>query len=354
LSARNIYVTKLFFLLSGENPTLPFSEVRAILDAERHKYQTLGSLPQLLRIESSLECVESVKSRASMTRICGLEVFNCKAKLDDILQNVETADLDQTLKNGERFVVRVKRLRGSTPEIGRWDLEQKIGEIIFRKVKNAKVDPKNPEKTFIGILTEKTFVFGLKAAEVKPKPFVERGPKKKVFFHPTAMPAKLARCMVNLAQPKEGELVLDPFCGTGSFLIEASLIGCRVLGFDADRRMAEGSTRNLSFYGVKPEGIVAADARHMPLLGSSVDCAVTDPPYGISATTFGLRPFDLIESFLSDIIDKIKKNGQICVAAPADIKIGQLGEKVGFKHLESHFVYVHRRLTREIAVLKRV
>jgi len=349
----NADLTKFFFLLSGENPTLPFSEVKSILEAERHDYQILERLPHTLRIESSLECVTSLKLRASMTRICGQELFSCKAEANEILESVKALDLARIMKKGESFVVRVKRVRGSTPEVGRWKLEQKIGEAILAKTEDVKVDLKNPKKSLVGILTQNSFIFGLKIAEVRPKPFVERRPRRRAFFHPTAMPAKLARCMVNLAQPKKAELVLDPFCGTGSFLVEASLIGCRVLGFDADRRMVKGSMRNLSYYDLEPEGMAVADARSLPLADSTVDCVVTDPPYGISATTLGLRASDLIDAFLSNAINKIKKGRRICLAAPKDIGVGRLSGKLGFKHLESHFVYVHRSLTREIAVLKR-
>jgi len=351
--ARNIDLAKLFFLLSGENPTLPFSELKSILDAEGFNYRVLGKATQVLRIESSLECVESIKTRASMTRICGLELFSCKADLTEILKTAETLDLTQIMKEGETFVVRVKRVMDSALQIGRWKLEQNIGTAIFEKNKNVRVDLRNPETVFIGILTENRFIFGLRLAEIRPKPFVERSPMKRAFFHPTAMPAKLARCMVNLAQPRKSELVLDPFCGTGSFLVEAGLIGCRVLGFDADRRMVKGSRRNLSRYGVETEGLGVADARSLPLLDSSIDCVVTDPPYGISATTLGLRPSDLIKAALSQVIDKIRKKRRVCIAAPKNIEIGKLSEQQGFKHIESHFVYYHRRLTREIAVLER-
>ncbi|MFQ6095542.1 MAG: TRM11 family SAM-dependent methyltransferase, partial [Candidatus Bathyarchaeia archaeon] len=106
-------------------------------------------------------------------------------------------------------------------------------------------------------------------------------------------------------------------------------------------------------YGLEPEAVAVADARHLPIADSSVDCVVTDPPYGISATTLGSRLAELIEAFLLNVIDKIKSGRMICLAAPRSIGIGGLGERLGFKHIESHFVYVHRSLTREIAVLMR-
>jgi len=157
--------------------------------------------------------------------------------------------------------------------------------------------------------------------------------------------------MVNLVKPKAGELVLDPFCGTAILLVEAGLIGCRVLGFDVQRRMVEGSLRNLAYYGVKPEGMVVADARHLPV--REVDCIVTDPPYGRSATTLGLSTEQIVRDFLSIAQESVKKGHRICMASPKSIRIGRIGRESGFKHVESHLVYVHRGLTREIAVFER-
>jgi len=165
------------------------------------------------------------------------------------------------------------------------------------------------------------------------------------------MKAKLARCMVNLAQPKAGELVLDPFCGTATMLIEAGLIGCRVVGFDVKRRMIEGSLRNLLHYNVIPEGLAVADARHPPAV--MTDCIVTDPPYGRSATTLGWSTKQIMKKFLPSVEDMLPRGKRICTASPKSIKVGDIGREVGFKHVESHLVYIHRSLTREIAVFER-
>ncbi len=344
---------KLFFLLSGENPTLPTSEVLSILRAEGYKYKLLETLPQILRVDSSLKCVDSIRARAALTRICGLELLRCKAEINNIYTEVKNLNINGLIGRGESFAVRVRRIRGSSPEISRLKLEREIGRIILRKTEGAKVRLEKPDKTLIGILTGGVFILGMLLAEINPKEFVNRRPRKRLFFHPTAMPAKLARCMVNLSRPVEGSLVMDPFCGTGSFLIEAGLIGCRILGFDADRRMIRGSFKNLRYYGLDVEGLAVADARHLPISNSTVDSVVTDPPYGFSAKTFGIEVKDLIETFMRDVADKIRIGGIICIAAPHTIRISEIGEKIGLKHLESHFVYVHRRLTREISVFVR-
>ena len=344
-------MTKLFFLLSGEHPTLPFSELKAILESEGFRYKVTGKLKQIMQVEADVESVKSMVHRAAMTRVCSIELAYCDATTKEISKNMRSAPLEDFLKKGETFVVRVRRIGESAPQLIGEELERKLGAVVLRRVKGAKVRLTNPGKTFFGVLTGNKFVFGLRLAEIFPKPFVERRPRKRPFFHPSAMPPKLARCMVNLAQPKAGELVLDPFCGTGSMLIEAGLIGCRVVGFDAQKRMIRGSLRNLTFYGVQPDGLAVADAQHLPL--TRVDCIVTDPPYGRSSTTMGRETGQIVKDFLSRVDGHLKKGRRICIASPRSIKIGKLGRELGFKHLESHSVYVHRSLTREIAVLER-
>jgi len=343
-------VEKLFFLISGEHQTLPVSEVQAILEAEGYKYQILENLTQVLRLEADHKSVEAIKFRSALTRICCQEIFNCDAKLSEILANIRSDSLEQFIED-ESFAVRIRRVKGVTPELVRVELERKLGEQILETVKTARVDLSNPQKTFFGVLTDKRFIFGLKTAEIIPKPFSERRPRRKPFFHPTAMPAKLARTMVNLAQPNKGDLVLDPFCGAAGILVEAGLIGCRVLGFDAKPHMLRGGRKNLLHYGIKPEGVVIADARYPPV--TKADCIVTDPPYGRSASTLGTSTRFIVEDFLSAVGDKIPRGRRICMASPKTIRIAEVGEKAGFKHIESHFVYVHRSLTREIVVFEK-
>jgi len=344
-------VAKLFFLLSGEHSTLPFSELKAILEVEDHKYRVSEKLSQVLRIQAPPESIKSVASRAAMTRVCCFELFNCDAVETEILQKIRLTSLESFIRPRESFAVRIRRIMAAASQINRGELERKLGERILKKVEDTKVNLTTPKKTFFGVLTEKRFVFGLKMAEILPKSFTERRPKKRPFFHPTALLAKLARCMVNLAKPKAGELVLDPFCGTASLLVEAGLIGCRVLGFDAQRRMVKGSLQNLTYYGIKPEGMIVTDARYLPV--KEVDCIVTDPPYGRSATTLGLSTEKIVKDFFFATQEGIQKGHRICIASPKSIRIGKIGKESGFNHVESHMVYVHRGLTREIAVFER-
>jgi tRNA (guanine10-N2)-dimethyltransferase len=344
-------VARLFFLLSGEHQTLPASELQAILEAEGYNYQFLEKLTQLLRLEADANSIKAIRFRSALTRVCCQEIFNCDAHLPEILANMHSVSLEENIGGGESFAVRVRRIKSSTPHLSGVELERKLGEQVLQKVAKTKVNLTNPQKILFGVLTDNRFIFGLKITEVSTKPFSERSPQKRPVFHPTAMHAKLARTMVNLAQPKIGDLTLDPFCGTAGILVEAGLIGCNVIGFDAKPHMLRGGLKNLIHYGIEPEGVVVADARHPPV--SKVDCIVTDPPYGRSASTLGMSTRRIVKDFLAAAGNMLPRGNKICMASPKSIRIDEAGEEAGFRHMESHFVYVHGSLTREIAIFER-
>jgi len=65
------------------------------------------------------------------------------------------------------------------------------------------------------------------------------------------MPPKLAQVMINLARVKSGQLIFDPFCGTGTILQEALLNDYRVIGSDANGEQVEKCKQNLEWISGK-------------------------------------------------------------------------------------------------------
>jgi len=339
-------------LLSGENPTMPASEAMAILEAEGYPYSVVELMTQVLRLEAAVDSVNVVPVRSAYTRFCALELFVSNADYTDIIKVAEEIDFKSVLKSGESFVVRINRVKTFADQtINTMELEIKLGQQILKSVPEAKVNLKQPDKIFIGIITDEKLVFGLKLTEISSKTFSERRPRKKPFFHPSAMPAKLARCMINFAHAKAEKTLLDPFCGTGSTLIEAAYIGCDIFGVDAAKRMVLGCRKNLRFFNINADGLFLADARKLPFF--KVDCIVTDPPYGRSASTLKSTTRELVHEVLLSAYSLLPIGHRICIASPKTLNIRAIGVSIGFKHVESHFAYVHRTLTREIAVFEK-
>ena len=346
-------MAKLFFLLSGENESLPAAEVKAILETEGYPYANTQEFDQLLRLEAKLDSVQAVQVRSAYTRVCAMELFVSNANLTDIAKAASQTNFKVVLKAGDSFLVRINRIKNYADEaLNTMVLEGKLGKQILNCTEGAKVSLKNPDKTFLGIITSEKLVLGLKLTDITSKTFSERRPRKKPFFHPSAMPSKLARCMVNLAHAKAADLVLDPFCGTGTSLIEATYIGCRALGVDAQKRMILGCRKNLQHFNISPEGLIWADARQLPI--TKIDCVVTDPPYGRSSSTLRSTTKQLVQEVLVSAHDLLGVGQRICIASPKTLNIEALGTALGYKHVESHFAYVHRTLTREIAVFEKV
>ncbi len=104
------------------------------------------------------------------------------------------------------------------------------------------------------------------------------------------IPPKLARTMINLAvgenDPKS-ITVFDPFCGTGTILMEGLMVGVTVMGSDLDHEAVHGAGQNLQWvvkeYGVpEPARLSIQDATQVSLqeVGNKVDCIVTEPFLG--------------------------------------------------------------------------
>jgi tRNA (guanine10-N2)-dimethyltransferase len=346
-------VPKLFFLLSGENATLPAAEVKAILEAEGYSYRNPQEMDQVLQLESELESVKAVQMRSAYTRVCAQELFVADANMEGILKAAGETDFSAILKEGESFVVRINRIKNyADAELNTMTLEIKLGTQILSQTPRAKVNLRNPDKTFLGVITDDKLILGLKLTDITSKTFSERRPRKKPFFHPSAMPSKMARCMVNLAHAKAESVLLDPFCGTGTSLIEATFIGCRAVGVDAQKRMIRGTKKNLSYFGINAEGLIWADSRKIPL--KKADAIVTDPPYGRSSSTLKSTTKHLVEEVLAASWQLLGVGQRICIASPKTLNITRLGEAAGFRHVESHFAYVHATLTRELAVFEKV
>ncbi len=63
--------------------------------------------------------------------------------------------------------------------------------------------------------------------------------------HPTAKPVALGMLFVNL-HSRPGDVVLDPFCGAGAFLVAAKQAGRRYIGLEVDAGWANKARRRLA------------------------------------------------------------------------------------------------------------
>lgn len=122
--------------------------------------------------------------------------------------------------------------------------------------------------------------------------------KRRRYIGPTSMDAELAFVMANMAGVGKGDLVLDPFCGTGGIMVACKAMGAHVVGGDINILALRGKghgtdvAANFEQYGLGgPLGLLRADVLNSPIREGKLgwfDAVVCDPPYGIKE---GMRVF---------------------------------------------------------------
>jgi DNA modification methylase len=63
--------------------------------------------------------------------------------------------------------------------------------------------------------------------------------------HPTCKPIKLMSWLTTLAS-REGDIVLDPFCGSGTTPIAAKMLGRQYIGIDKEEEYCEIARKRIS------------------------------------------------------------------------------------------------------------
>jgi len=103
--------------------------------------------------------------------------------------------------------------------------------------------------------------------------------------HPALFPVVLVQRLLEI-YTKPGDLVLDPFMGTGSTLIAAQSTGRRAIGFEIAPQFVRIAQERLRDAGASPQdrttlNIHKEDARNLKsfVRSDSVDLVVTSPPY---------------------------------------------------------------------------
>ena len=100
-------------------------------------------------------------------------------------------------------------------------------------------------------------------------------------LHPAAFPIALAKRVIALFT-HEGELVLDPFVGSGTTLVAAQDLGRNAVGFDLQERYVDLCASRLARNGLFAQQVaVHDDARNIPLYlyPHTVSLIWTSPPY---------------------------------------------------------------------------
>lgn len=202
-----------------------------------------------------------------------------------------------------------------------------------------KVDLENPATLIEIVIRDKAFV--CRQIWTNKKTYEKRKAHLKPELHPTAMHPRMASALINILDPKKTDSIIDPFCGAGGIIHEASLMGIKSIGYDIDEVQLRRAKINLR--GLKGFRLEKKDATKIKNLKN----VVTDLPYGKSS-----KKTSEINRLYSDFIKNISGKAVIVFPDFSDydkILNEKLNKKLSVKKIVSY--YVHKSLTRKIVLI---
>jgi len=147
------------------------------------------------------------------------------------------------------------------------------------------------------------------------------------------LPPKLAQIIINLATADTaGATLLDPFCGTGVVLQEASLMGYGVYGTDLEPRMIEYTEKNLRWLSGQYESLAnlapqleqgdATTHTWKPTPGIVACEGYLGQPFSGFPSSEKLREVShtcnqIMKGFLKNIHSQIEPGTRLCIGLPA-------------------------------------
>ncbi|CAI2370842.1 unnamed protein product [Moneuplotes crassus] len=263
------------------------------------------------------EGARQVVSRSVMIKYI-LDPFSQGTSYEDLLVNVDKERLTESLHSGKSIKFKVESIKKKIKPKERNEIISPYGDYA---PKDIVFEMKDPEQTYMVVGNPKTeeYYMGLEVACMswknnKSNFYAKYDLKARPYLGPTSTSHELAFLMANQAELKEGDLVFDPFVGTGSILIACSALKAFCFGSDIDLRVLQGYSvgkkakkeipgtemikrydvfANFKYYGLPKPCIVAMDISYPTMLLKKFDAIVCDPPYGVKAGSKKTQPNDV-------------------------------------------------------------
>ncbi|MEA3203709.1 MAG: tRNA (guanine10-N2)-dimethyltransferase [Thermoplasmata archaeon] len=337
-------------LLSGEHATLPAAELRALLAV--HDADAQVALDGLVATvtPAHADATDAALGRMALAHEWGEHW----ASADDTPEGIAAlAAAVAWHAPGKLPAAVTSERRGLAKSANSIAIERRLGKALADA--GHPIDLKAPHLTVFAWIVDGRVLAGLLRGRPDRSAFEARVAEKRAHFSPVSLHPRRAASLLHLARVPPGGTLYDPFCGTGTFVLEAALEGYRAWGSDLDAWMVQGTWQTLT--DVPPEPLDAtvfeADIGAAPDLVGQVDGLVTDLPYGRASGTDGEALAALYERAFAAFAALLPPGRHAVVGHPDPALLAGI-EAHGFAVAERHEERAHRSLTRHFAVLRRL
>jgi len=391
---------KNLIFIKGKNPELSKFEITSYLDARGHEYNILDDSQDFLIIHlNDVDLEKMMKSLGGTLKIAEKVANVNKNELKSALDSIEL---------GKFFKIKIKKFVFGVSvysEKDSYKIYRSIGNYFKKRLRQYKISSKflgfprkrAPQLTNVEVIKKNLIeesaeiiicskndrvYIGVTKTVHNPFEFQKRDigrPAQRVIF---SISPRLSNILINLSGAKEGDLLLDPFCGVGTILQEAVLNGIDIIGLDIDEECVKSSKENLEWLskeynlnlGNADSIVKVGDARKLSeyFKENSIDAVATEPYLGpplkkrpseeeIKKIFDGIR--NLYEDSLGEMYKILKYGKSIAVVSPCirttkskyvKFDFSSIARKAGFKIINSFIDAEERHRTfREIFVIEK-
>lgn len=255
---------------------LSLAEITIYLEtnALRYRFETISNKAAILNVNINVDNV--------MNRLAGLYkigIVNCVLDSKDIANEIDLENklnsvefyswLDEKIKwcisvyrEGEDFDYDIvdyleyyfkERLKRDNVKKAKYIIPKKLKELDQEIISDDIVKKHIIEdglEIIVAYISGKYYI-GRTLDVVRNHEFISRDFGRPFQNPKESIPPKIARIMVNLTGVSSGGTLFDPFCGIGTILQEASMLGLHIFGVDIDRQRVAETIRNLQWLNEK-------------------------------------------------------------------------------------------------------
>ena len=181
---------------------------------------------------------------------------------------------------------------------------------------------------------------------------IEKSREERKLRHPAIFPTQLTDRLIQIYTKNDGEVILDPFLGSGSTIVSAYRLGRKGIGFELSKdyvKLAEERIKAIQLELAQETNLIKPEIYNKTVFEvskilpeSSVDLVITSPPYWDilnmkrSADRKEIRKYSNSEEDLGNIADynrfmeklkeafweiyKVLKKGKYCIVIVMDIR----------------------------------
>lgn len=319
---------KYLFVL-GRNIDLSVEEVKSFFEKEKISFKMISKINNGILIETEKKLSKGIVDKLGGVISIGEVLTN--GTMEKISRELDNKTLYYGNSNKLNYVVldfNGKNFQDISLYLKNRFREEKLKATEKKPTGRIKLQSgKEISKVSSNLINEQYFVFGDNFGRIIEETNYEKIEKrdmgKPVRRNELSISPRLAKILINLSQVREGETLLDPFCGVGTILQEALLQNIKVIGIDKDKNAIKNVRLNLKWFNFHERNYNLINEDSSKVGTRKVQAVATEPEFGelqkkMPSQEKARKIINSFEKLIITVIKNLKKNvnGRIVFTSP--------------------------------------